>query len=78
MIENIILAVIIAPIVGLLLVGLLGPILKSLAVPIAVTVGEFFVKYGWVLGVLAWVLGVLAGLWYFFAGGPILGFGGKR
>ena len=71
MIETIVLAVIIAVVVGLLLVGLLGPILKSLGVPIAVTVGEFFVKYGWVLG-------VLAGLWYFFAGGPIFGLGGKR
>ena len=71
MIETIVLAVIIAIVVGLLLVGLLGPILVGLGVPIAVTVGEFFVKWGWVLG-------VLAGLWYFFAGGPILGFGGKR
>lgn len=71
MIETIVLAVIIAIVVGLLLVGLLGPILTGLGVPIAVTVGAFFTKYGWVLG-------VLAGLWYFFAGGPILGFGGKR
>jgi hypothetical protein len=61
MIARIVIAVVVAVIVGLLLVALLGPILVGLAVPIAVTVGRFFVKYGWVLG-------VLAGLWYFFLG----------
>ncbi len=61
MIGRIVIAVVVAVVVGLLCVGLLGPILVSLAVPIAVTVGRFFEKWGWVLG-------VLAGLWYFFAG----------
>jgi len=54
-------AVVIAVVVGIVLVALLGPILVSLAVPIAVLVGDFFIKWGWVLG-------VLAGLWYFAAG----------
>lgn len=61
MIARIVIAVVIAVIVGLLCVALLGPILVGLHVPIAVTVGRFFVVWGWVLG-------VLAGLWYFFAG----------
>jgi hypothetical protein len=66
MIELIVLAVIIAVAVGLLLVGLLGPILSSLNVPVATTVGGFFSQYGWVIG-------VLAGLWYFFSNGKFLG-----
>lgn len=61
MIGRIVIAVVIAVVVGLLLVWLLGPVLVSLAVPIAVAVGEFFVRAGWVLG-------VCAGLWYFFLG----------
>jgi len=61
MIARIVIAVVIAVIVGLLCVGLLGPILVSLAVPIAVTVGHFFTKWGWALG-------VLAGLYWFFIG----------
>lgn len=61
MILRIVGAVVVAVIVGLLLVGLLGPVLVSLAVPIAVTVGHFFVRWGWVIG-------VLAGIWYFVSG----------
>ena len=61
MIAKLILAVVVAVATGLVLVGLLGPILGSMHVPIAVTVGDFFVAYGWVIG-------LLAGLWYFFAG----------
>jgi len=61
LIVRIVLAVVVAVVVGLALTALLGPILISLAVPIAITVGDFFVKYGWVLG-------VLAGLWFFFTG----------
>lgn len=61
MIGRIVLAVVVAVVVGLVLVGLLGPILASLGVPIAVTVGAFFVRWGWVLG-------ILAGLWFFFSG----------
>ena len=62
LIGRIVLAVIIAVVVGLVLVGLLGPILITLHVPIATTVGGFFVDFGWAIG-------VLCGLWYFFAGG---------
>ena len=57
-----ILAVVIAVIVGLVLVGLLGPVLVSLHVPIATTIGGFLIEFGWVLG-------VLVGLWYYFSGG---------
>lgn len=64
MITRTVLALVVAVVLGLVLVGLLGPILVGLTVPIAVTVGNFFVKYGWVLG-------VLAGLWFFFAGGNL-------
>lgn len=62
LIGRIVVAIIIAVIVGLLLVGLLGPVLVSLKVPIAVTVGSFFVDWGWVIG-------VLCGLWHFFTNG---------
>ena len=61
MIARLVLAVVVAIIVGLVCMYLLGPILVSLAVPIAVVVGDFFIKWGWTLG-------VLAGLWYFFSG----------
>lgn len=71
MIENIIVAVIIAALVGILLVGLLGPILQKTGVPIVTVLGDFFVRWGWALGVIVGVL------WY-FGGGPIFGFGGKR
>jgi hypothetical protein len=59
MIENIIIAVIIAAVIGLLLVGLLGPVLVSVGIPIVVVLGTFFTKWGWVIGVL---IGLL---WYF-------------
>lgn len=62
MIAKLVLAVIIAVVVGIVLVALLGPILDSLKVPIATTVGGFLITWGWVLG-------VAAGVWYFFAGG---------
>lgn len=56
-----VLAVVVAVVVGIVLTALLGPILNTLKVPIATTLGDFFVNYGFVIG-------VLAGLWYFFAG----------
>ena len=62
MIGKAVLAVVVAVVVGIVLVGLLGPILISINVPIAETVGRFFKDWGFVLG-------LLAGLWYFFAGG---------
>jgi hypothetical protein len=65
-IEAIVIAVIIAIIVGALLVYLLGPIIKSLPAPIAQIVGNFFVTWGWGIG-------VLVGLLWFFGGGSILG-----
>lgn len=61
MISLIVISLLIAVIVGLL-VTLLGRVLKTLAVPIAVTVGAFFDQYGWTIG-------VIAGLWYFFTSG---------
>ena len=61
-VSRIVLALIVAIVVGLLLSALLGPILITLDIPISTTVGNFFVHYGWALG-------VLAGLWQFFAGG---------
>lgn len=64
MIARLVLAVVVAVLVGLVLVALLGPILISIHVPIAVVVGRFFVNWGWVIG-------LLCGLWYFFAGGGI-------
>ena len=60
-ISRIILALVVAVATGIILVGLLGPILVGLNVPIAKTVGDFFVNWGWVIG-------VLAGLWYYFQG----------
>jgi hypothetical protein len=65
MISRIVLAVVVAVAVGLGCM-LLGGILASLNVPIAVTVGSWLTSYGWVLG-------VLVGLWYFFRGNFSLG-----
>ena len=64
MIEAIVIAVLIAVIVGALLVFLLGPIIKSLPAPIAQIVGDFFVTWGWGIG-------LIAGLWWFFVGGHV-------
>lgn len=64
MIARLVLALVVAIVVGLMLVGLLGPILISLHVPIAETIGGFFVAYGWVVG-------ILFGLWFYFAGGTL-------
>jgi hypothetical protein len=71
MIEQIVVAIVIAALIGLLLVGLLGPILVSVGIPIVVVLGNFFVKWGWVLG-------VLFGLLVFFGGWSFFGFGGHR
>lgn len=61
MIRKLILAVVVAVVVTLGCV-LLGSILASLNVAIAVTVGDFLKSF-------SAVLGILAGLWFFFAGG---------
>jgi hypothetical protein len=63
LISRLVLAVIIAVVVTLACI-LLGGILVTLKVGIAVTVGDFLQSYGAVLG-------VLAGLWYFFTNGGI-------
>lgn len=60
MIGRVVLAVVVAVVVTLLCI-LLGGILATLGIPIAVTVGNFLEKYGPAIG-------VLAGLWYFFKG----------
>lgn len=64
MIARLVLAVVVAVVVGLACVALLGPILISIGVPIATVVGAFLVQWGWVLG-------ILAGLWFFFSGASI-------
>lgn len=61
MIARLCLAVVVAVAVGIGLVALLGPILVTLKAPVAVTVGDFFTGYGWVIG-------VLCGIWFFFMG----------
>lgn len=73
MIEQIIVAIVVAVLVGLLLAGLLGPILvqNGAPAPILVTLGNFFVKYGWLLG-------LLVGLLFLFGGWSVFGFGGHR
>jgi hypothetical protein len=62
MITRIVLAVLIAVLVGIGLMAFLGPALITLNVPIAEVIGRAFREYGWTLG-------VVAGLWYFLRGG---------
>ena len=66
-----VLAVVIATVVWLLLSKVLGPIILTLKVPLAGIIGNFFVEWGWTLG-------VLAGLWYFFSGVGWIDFPGRR
>ncbi len=60
MLSRIVLAVVVAVVVTLVCY-LVGGILDSLTIQIAVTIGNFLKQYGAVLG-------VLAGLWFFFSG----------
>lgn len=60
MLRRLILAVVVAVVITLACL-LLGDILNSLTVQIALTIGSFLKTY-------SSVLGVLAGLWYFFYG----------
>ena len=60
MLRRIILSVVVAVVITLACY-LLGSILDTLKVQIAITIGDFLKNYGGVLG-------VLAGLWYFFMG----------
>lgn len=62
MIARIILALIIAVVVWLFLAELIGPILTTFVLPVAVLVGGFFIKWGWLLG-------TCAGVWFFLRGG---------
>lgn len=66
MISRLVLAIVVFLVVGLGLTYLLGPFLLALAVtffavPFLAIFGEFFEKWGWVLG-------AAAGLWHFFSG----------
>lgn len=58
---RLIIAVIVAVVTGIVLAALLGPILLTLNVPIAETIGKFFLAWGFILG-------VIAGIWYYFTG----------
>ena len=60
MISKLVLSVVVAVVVTLGCI-LLGAILVTLKVDVAVTIGNFLKNYGAVIG-------VLSGLWYFFAG----------
>ena len=62
MIGRIVLAVVVAVITTLACM-LLGAIIVTLGIPIAVTIGAFLSEWGTVIG-------VLAGLWHFFSGSP--------
>lgn len=62
MLSKLVLAVVVAVVVTLGCI-LLGGILVTLEVSVAITIGRFLDNY-------AGVLGVLAGLWYFFMGNP--------
>lgn len=62
MLGKLVMAVIVAVVVTLAC-ALLGAILVTLEVEVAVTIGNWLKQYGAILG-------VLAGLWHFFAGGP--------
>lgn len=64
MLRQIVLSVVVAVVVTLACV-LLGAILITLEVNIAVTIGNFLKSY-------SGVLGVLAGLWYFFSGTKLI------
>ena len=67
-IARLILAVVVGVVVAIVLVGLVGPLLIDLKIDFAVTVGQFFVAWGHVLG-------LLAGFWFYFKGGTIGGIG---
>jgi Tfp pilus assembly protein PilN len=60
MLRRLALAVVVAVVVTLACV-LLGGILATLQISIAVTIGQFLTQW-------SGVLGVLAGLWFFFSG----------
>ena len=59
-IENVVIAIIVACVIGLLCV-LFGRILQATGVPPVAAVGGFFEQY-------AWAIGILAGLWALVTG----------
>jgi hypothetical protein len=59
-IEHIVIALIIAIVVGLLCI-LVGKLLKAMSVPPAAAAGDFLETY-------AWAIGLVAGLWAFVTG----------
>lgn len=61
MLSRLVLAIVVFLVVGLGLTYLLGPFLLALAVPFVSIFGEFFERWGWLLG-------AAAGAWYFFSG----------
>ena len=61
MIQKIVIAILVAVIVGLLCI-FLGTVLGSINAPITEAIAGFLKTWGWAIG-------VIAGLWYFFAGG---------
>lgn len=70
MLNRVVLAVVVAVVVGLVCL-FVGTLLVTFKVPPAVAVGGFLAAY-------AWVLGGLAGLWHFFGGGGFPSFGGPK
>ncbi len=60
MLTRIILAIVVACIVGIVLY-IVGAILATIGIPIAETVGRLLQQF-------SWAIGVLAGLWFFFTG----------
>ncbi len=64
LVSRIVLAVIVAAVVGFLLAALLGPLLLTIDTPPTTVLGDAFKHYGWGIG-------VVAGIWYFVAGGGL-------
>jgi len=62
MIESLVLAIVVAVVVGFLLAVVLPELLKILKAEIAVRMAGIFASWGWALG-------VAAGIWFFFTGG---------
>ena len=71
MIENIIVAIVIAALVWWILANLVGPILVKSGTPFLTTLGDALIKG-------AILLAIVAGLLWYFGGPAILGFGGRH
>lgn len=64
LISRIVLAVVVAMVVGFLLAVVIGPLLLLLHTPPTSFVGGILVDWGWPIG-------VVAGIWWFFSGGSL-------